>query len=1091
MSIIGKKLIMSSGQNASGLLYVWGNNAAGLLGVGTPGNIPGKIDSQSWKSIALGDEHAAAIRSDGALFTWGCNGDGQLGLGDLIDRPTPTRVGTSSWTVVDAGASHSVAIAADGGLFEWGWRHGNNCRALAPTRLNTNSWSAIAAGCVHSLAVRIDGKLFAWGYNNDGQLGTGNTDYSSCPIQIGAENWQCVAASGRTSGGIRGDQRIFMWGNASYGQLGNNTISLNPGRSEDCGVCSPVQVGSDQWSHLAIGGDFAVAGIRTDNILYTWGYNRQGQLGIPGNINTAVNTTFLSAGPYGGTWKKIALSKGVGQGHGAALRSDGVLFMWGRNDFGQTGALPNVPIACQSLFINRPKQICATVGGTVSRWCDVSLGAYHTIALPSPPTHIRSWGRNNYGQLGRSTTGTADPRPNFVSTPAGLSWASVSAGTNHNLALTDFVGLSPRSIFAWGDNRYGQLGDCTTIARSCAVPVCGATGLTGCGRSIAAGANHSLAQSPSCTFSWGKNTHGQLGRTTFIDRACVPGCVTGGANINAGLIVAGGDHNLMTRLGCLFTWGRNNFGQLGNGNTNNVSAPTQIDTALGSWTFIGTGFYNSFASKGATLSGWGKNDCGQLGDGTTVTRCVPTTLTGRCAINNQQFGNDSQNQTFQGSNYGVLAVPLQNNRVINSWGGSVSELRYIQPMPVQVNASSWTCVKATSQNMIAIRNDGNVFTWGDNCSGQLGNGTFAPQPQSVSSPVQIGNIGAGCAIDIGCDRVGAINTQSSLYTWGRNTDSLLLGRQTCALTPIKLDNQKWKEVSVSPLKRQGTYRVTQNYSRKTYNMYYAGHTVAIRKDGALFAWGFNSFGQLGDSTFVKRNTPVRVTNQSWTAISAGTYHTLGIRADGALFAWGRNSSGQIGDLSTVDRCSPVQIGTQSWVNVKSGKTHSLAIRADGILFAWGSNQYGQLGNGSTISTSSPVQIGTCLWSSIESGFNSSFGITTNNSLFGWGYNRNGPICNTNCTCFSTPSQIAGAWKCVAVGSAGTISRFASISATVDTCIAVARGSGYRFCDLYDPVQAMITSANKLCLQANMDAGSCSWSWSKISIGGDTIAGIRY
>jgi alpha-tubulin suppressor-like RCC1 family protein len=575
----------------------------------------------------------------------------------------------------------------------------------------------------------------------------------------------------------------------------------------------------------------------------------------------------------------------------------------------------------------------------------------------------------------------------------------------------------------------------------------------------------------------------------LVGPLCVPRCISNtSGGINGGDIVAGGDHNIMVRLGCLFTWGRNNFGQLGNGNTNNVSAPTQVDSSLGSWMVVGAGLYNSFATKGTTLSGWGRNDNGQLGDGTTVTRCRPIALTGRNPI--ACFTSGSH---LQGSNYGVLAISCINNcGTINAWGKSTSELRYIQPVPVQTNESSWSCVAATDKNMIAIRADGNVFTWGYNCSGQIGNGTFAPQPQSVSSPVQLGSVGTGCAIAFGPDRAAVINTQSSLYTWGKNPDNMFLARQTQAFVPVKLDNQKWKEVSVSPLIRYTEGCCTCGDKLISYNTYYAGHTTAIRKDGALFAWGFNSYGQLGDGTFTKRNTPTRITNQSWSAISAGTYHTLGIRADGALFAWGRNNNGQIGDLSTVNRCSPVQIGTQSWVSVKSGKNHSLAIRADCRLFAWGSNQFGQLGNGTTTSSSSPIQIGTCSWCSIEPGLDSSLGITVNNTLFGWGYNCYGPLNNSNKICYSAPTQISGAWKCVALGATDRISRFASISATGDTCLTVAKGTNFALDTVgaFGDVEAMITATNKLS-SCGFDKGNNTWSWSRINIGGDIIAGIRY
>jgi len=126
-----------------------------------------------------------------------------------------------------------------------------------------------------------------------------------------------------------------------------------------------------------------------------------------------------------------------------------------------------------------------------------------------------------------------------------------------------------------------------------------------------------------------------------------------------------------------------------------------------------------------------------------------------------------------------------------------------------------------------------------------------------------------------------------------------------------------------------------------------GHTVAIREDGSLWAWGINTNGQLGIGSQENSAVPVQVgTNTNWVTISTGFGYTMAIRNDGSLWAWGRNDFGQLGDSTRTDRNIPVQIGTDTdWANVVMGFYHTAALRDNGSLWAWGDNYRGQFGDG--------------------------------------------------------------------------------------------------------------------------------------------------
>jgi len=216
-----------------------------------------------------------------------------------------------------------------------------------------------------------------------------------------------------------------------------------------------------------------------------------------------------------------------------------------------------------------------------------------------------------------------------------------------------------------------------------------------------------------------------------------------------------------------------------------------------------------------------------------------------------------------------------------------------------------------------IRADGTLWTWGANGSGRLGDGTTTDR----GSPTRIGADTNWAFVSAGGNHTVAIRTDGTLWAWGGNWSGLTgLGTtegNTLVPTQVGTDTN-WASVSAG---------VT--------------HTVAVRTDGTLWAWGTNEHGRLGDGTTTLRNIPAQVgTDTTWASVSAGTEHTVAVRTDGTLWAWGSNWEGALGDGTGIHRSTPVRIGVATnWASVSAGFNHTVAVRTDGTLWAYRQNHF--------------------------------------------------------------------------------------------------------------------------------------------------------
>jgi alpha-tubulin suppressor-like RCC1 family protein len=343
--------------------------------------------------------------------------------------------------------------------------------------------------------------------------------------------------------------------------------------------------------------------VGSDGDIYAWGYNPYGQLG--NNSTTNSDVPVLVTLPAGVKFTHVS----AGYLHSLALDSHGNIYGWGDNVFGQlgngttTGSL--VPVL---VLVTMPAGVTFT---------QVSAGGEHSVALDSAGD-IYAWGHNNLGQLGNGTT-TDSHAPELVTMPAGVTFKQVSAGGSHSLALD-----SDGNAYAWGDNGSGQLGD--GLATDSHVPVAVTMPANVTFTQVSAGSAHSLAVgSDGNAYAWGKNGDGQLGNSSITDsHVAVP--VSAPANVTFTQVSAGRGHSLaVDSNGNSYGWGYNAYGQLGNNSTTDSDAPVLVTLPAGvKFTHVSAGYLHSLAlDSNGNIYAWGNNEVGQLGTNTLTESHVP------------------------------------------------------------------------------------------------------------------------------------------------------------------------------------------------------------------------------------------------------------------------------------------------------------------------------------------------------------------------------------------------------------------------------------------------------------------------------------
>ena len=775
-------------------------------------------------SISLGESHSCALREGGTVYCWGEN-YGQLGNGTRENSSVPVEVlGITDATAISLGRAHSCALHQTGTISCWGDNSGNGVSKLGDGTEEDSAVPVKVLGITDATAITT------------GNVKSDYTDHSCALHQTGA---------------------ISCWGSNSSGQLGNGTKDK---------YVVPVQVtGITDATAIITDDDYSCA-LHQNGTISCWGDNRYGRLGNGSDADSLVPVKVF------GITDATAIS--LGDEYSCALHQTGTISCWGNNGDGQLGNSTDN----DSLV---PVQVVGIADATA-----ITTGDRHSCALHQNGA-ISCWGSNSWGRLGNST----DNDSLVPVQVAGITDATaITTGRTYSCALHQNGNIS-----CWGNNSQGQLGKGTFSTPSSAVPVqvAGITDAT----AIITSEYHSCALHQTGTIScWGDNSQGQLGKGTFSTRSsAVPVQVANVADATA--ITTGGSWDrdrpaghscALHQTGTISCWGNNWSGQLGNGQSGreaSSSIPVQVEgipvqvEGITDATAITTGEYHSCAlHEDGTISCWGSNGWGQLGNRRGRDFSVPgklASIADATAITTGSGHSCALHQTGAISCWGS-----------NGWGqlGNGQSGEYaMSTVPVEVlgitdataitTGGSWDRDRHAGHSC-ALHQTGTISCWGNNWSGQLGNGQSGREASS-SIPVQVANIADATAITTGSAYSCALHQNGTISCWGNNRYGQL-GNET-------------EDSSSVPVQ-------VANIADATAITTSSEHSCALHQTGTISCWGNNEYGQLGDRTVGSSSSlPVQVEGiADATAITAGGAHSCALHQNGTISCWGNNWSGQLG-----------------------------------------------------------------------------------------------------------------------------------------------------------------------------------------------------
>ena len=1007
-----------------------------------------------------GTNHTVMLTNDGKAYAIGDNTYGQLSNGNNVpSETTPVAVRKNSENIftgikeIKAGDKTTVIVTTDGKLYACGMNDNNELGIenkeildVNTPQENKNIENVISAniGTNHVVAIKEDGEVDAFGYGKNGELGSRNDKNSIIPVMVGKD----IIRTNTNNVTLKVNQGTTIEGYVDYFNIFNNDIKNINYTSKDTSVATLEDIQendvNDETQNESKKFKIRLSGKKTGTTIVTANQENTDNIGV---IQVEVVPE---------TENEITISPNVitNGSHTISLRTDGKVFTWGDNTYGQLG---NGTVKTS----DEPVEVIFPEGTIITQ---IAAGENHNVALDSNG-NVWTWGRNNDYQIGN--TRASQYTPYKVSNIPKV--IKISAGNNNTMVITE-----NNELYAWGLNAYGDLGLGTYTNKVLPKKVKGIHDII----DISGGKSHYIALNRAGeVFVTGSNLYGQLGignneigKINEFQKIEIKDKI--------GTIEAGDISNIATTVdGYVYTWGGNTYSTLGTGDKENKNVPTKLKDVKNirqastgkTHTILRDGNNNVYVT--------GTNSNGQLGLGTTENK---TTFEQNTIINNViRVSVGDTYTTFLKEDGSVWACGDYNHGDKEKKSRTKSE----EPILVGSDTSSLdtmeiVIVKSEVQSILAnAKFKFNLIYIEQNDKSDF---EYTSYNNDIAKVDEDGNM-------LGV-REGT--------TWVKVKDKKT-GKESVAIIRV-VDNNIEYNTHVAPnavsgknyalgLKEDGTIW-TWGYDASgladsnvpvstnvisTYNSISAGknYALATRKDGTAWAIGSNNYGQLGIGSYESKAKLVQIEGLTdITSISAGETHSIALDSYGTVYGWGSNANGELSSkyigkdtskpvVISMPRDTIIQIsagkgesafvttngqvygmgkilngyipGVTNAVKVEVGTNYLLILRADGTIYkyqdgklsqvsniknaidisvqnnvnmyqsvdekayTWGENINGQLGLNSTEEVSNPTQVlenGTNVFR-IGAGYNNTFIISNTGFIYSAGDNKRGELGN--------------------------------------------------------------------------------------------------
>jgi alpha-tubulin suppressor-like RCC1 family protein len=900
---------------------------------------------------------------------------------------------------------------------------------------------AIAAGKAHSLAIRNDGVAWGWGNNAFGELGIGTTTTDKVlPVVIsGLNGGVAIDAGGSHSHALKDDGTLVGFGDNTNGRIGDGTTTPRYLPTAVSSLTAVVAVSSGEDHSLALKGDGSVL---------AWGNNTYGQIGD--------STTTARTSPTAITGVNAASAVAAGDSFSVVLEQDGTISSWGRNNSGQLG---NGGAGTDS---TSPVSV-----SSISTATKIAAGFQHALALLADGT-LRAWGNNSWGQIGDGYSGSSYHRSSPVEVAGLDDVIAIAAGSAFSMALKD-----DGTLWTWGSNSQGELGDGSTTDRSAPAQVSGLSDIV----QIAAGHNHALAMTSDGTvFSWGKNADAQLGDGTTTNQLS-PVQISGpGMNWRV-------PAPILSLASGLYSTDQSVTVTIVDPDATLRYTTTGVDPTSSDATVTSGGSIAIQQSQTLKVSGW------RTGSPTSVVvarsyelKVVTPVLTpGSGAYGSSQsvsmstttsgttirYTTDGTEPTSSSTSY-ASAVSVPDTQTVKAkafksgWTTSDSghASYWISSGTVATPSITPTGGTQTSPPLVAITTSTSGATIRYTLDGStptaasavfvypfLVNATTTVKAKAFKANYASSAV-ASTTYDVDASAAAATPTVVPAGGWFATQQTVTISGATGATLRYTIDGTD-PTTSSTTITSGNTITVAKSQIVKVRawasgvdpsairradfvitGAVFGGvsHSAALAGNGAVWTWGSNAFNQLGQPSVTQALTPAQVLT-GVAALSAGAYHTLAVKSDGSLWSWGDASNGKLGNGgATGGVTSPTQITFTDAVAVAAGYGHSLVLKADGTVFAFGKNEFGELGDGSTTQRTTAVQVvGLTGITAIAAGRDSSYALQSDGAgggiLWAWGNNHSSQLGDGSTLPRLTPVRVVGVPSATALA-ASTSASFA-------------------------------------------------------------------